>query len=158
MEVVIESTGVFTDAIGDSKSGKPGANVHITQGGSKKVIISAPATGEDATLVLGVNEGKYNPSNHHILSNASCTTNCVAPLAKVIHDNFGIKTALMSTMESRVPGWGCSPNLGGQLGIEIVEFNSSFISRIKACLYVSFDFTFPPGNSHFKPKCLFLFL
>ena len=98
VDIVIESTGVFTDKVG--KDGKPGAVDHITRGGAKKVIISAPAKGEDLTIVLGVNEGMYDPSKHHVLSNASCTTNCLAPAAKVIHDNFNIKRGLMTTIHS----------------------------------------------------------
>ncbi len=90
-EVVIESTGIFTNA--------QKAAAHL-QGGARKVIISAPATNEDITLVLGVNETKYNPKDHTIVSNASCTTNCVAPLAKVLHDQFGITRCLMSTIHS----------------------------------------------------------
>lgn len=91
VDIVIESTGIFTDA---SK-----AAGHI-KGGAKKVIISAPAKGEDLTVVLGVNDGDYDPSKHNVLSNASCTTNCVAPMAKVLHDSFGIEHALMSTIHS----------------------------------------------------------
>ncbi|MBI4311245.1 MAG: aldehyde dehydrogenase, partial [Chloroflexi bacterium] len=79
VDIVIESTGVFTDA---AKAGD-----HI-KGGAKKVIISAPATGEDMTIVLGVNEKHYDPKRHNIISNASCTTNCVATMVKVLHDNF----------------------------------------------------------------------
>jgi glyceraldehyde 3-phosphate dehydrogenase len=90
-ELVIESTGVFTDA--DKAAGH-------TKGGAKKVIISAPASGEDQTLVLGVNDTVFAPGKHTIVSNASCTTNCVAPLAKVLHDNFTIKHGLMSTVHS----------------------------------------------------------
>lgn len=90
-EVVIESTGLFTKA---EDAGK-----HI-RGSVKKVIISAPAKGEDVTIVLGVNEGMYDAEKHHIISNASCTTNCLAPVAKVIHDNFVIKNALMNTIHS----------------------------------------------------------
>jgi glyceraldehyde 3-phosphate dehydrogenase len=90
-EVVIESTGRFTSAEGASK--------HLRDG-VKKVIISAPAKGEDVTIVLGVNEQVYDPANHHIISNASCTTNCLAPVAKVIHEKFGIKNALMNTIHS----------------------------------------------------------
>jgi len=90
-DVVIESTGRFTKA---EDAGK-----HL--GGSvKKVIISAPAKGEDVTIVLGVNEGMYDADNHHIISNASCTTNCLAPVAKVIHETFRIKNALMNTIHS----------------------------------------------------------
>lgn len=90
-DIVIESTGIFTKA---EDAGK-----HL--GGSvKKVIISAPAKGEDVTIVLGVNEGMYNADLHHIISNASCTTNCLAPVAKVIHETFGIKNALMNTIHS----------------------------------------------------------
>ena len=89
--LVIESTGLFTDA---SK-----AAAHL-QGGAKKVIISAPAKGEDITLVLGVNENVYDPRTHNIISNASCTTNCLAPAAKVLNDTFGIERGLMNTIHS----------------------------------------------------------
>src|SRR5512142_3118880 len=81
VDIVIESTGKFTDA--------DKARAHITAG-AKKVLISAPAKKEDVTIVLGVNEEKYDPAKHNIISNASCTTNCLAPVAKVINDNFGI--------------------------------------------------------------------
>ena len=91
VDLVVESTGLFTDA--EKASG------HLA-GGAKKVIISAPAKGEDVTVVLGVNEGDYDPARHNIVSNASCTTNCVAPMAKVLHDSFGIEHALMSTIHS----------------------------------------------------------
>ena len=90
-DIVIESTGRFTNA---ADAGK-----HL-RGSVKKVIISAPAKGEDVTIVLGVNEDMYDSANHHIISNASCTTNCLAPVAKVIHDSFGIKNALMNTIHS----------------------------------------------------------
>lgn len=90
-EIVIESTGRFTKA--------EDANKHM-RGSVKKVIISAPAKNEDVTIVLGVNENMYDPANHHIISNASCTTNCLAPVAKVIHEKFGIKNALMNTIHS----------------------------------------------------------
>lgn len=90
-EVVIESTGRFTKA--------EDARKHL-RGTVKKVIISAPAKEEDVTIVLGVNEDMYDAANHHIISNASCTTNCLAPVAKVIHDNFNIKNALMNTIHS----------------------------------------------------------
>jgi glyceraldehyde 3-phosphate dehydrogenase len=89
--IVIESTGLFTDA---SK-----AAPHI-KGGAKKVIISAPAKEEDITIVLGVNEAKYDPKKHHIISNASCTTNCLAPVVKVLHQNFGLVKGLMTTIHS----------------------------------------------------------
>lgn len=89
--IVVESTGRFTDA---SK-----AKAHITAG-AKKVIISAPAKGEDITIVMGVNEDKYEADKHHVLSNASCTTNCLAPFAKVINDKFGIESGLMTTVHS----------------------------------------------------------
>ncbi len=92
IEIVVESTGFFTDA---SK-----AAAHKDGGGTKKVIISAPAKGEDFTVVLGVNEDRYDPGKHHVMSNASCTTNCVAPLAKVLNDNFTINSALMSTIHA----------------------------------------------------------
>ena len=100
VSIVIESTGVFTDAKGDPAKGKSGARVHIEKGGAKKVIISAPAKNEDITIVLGVNDDKYNPSTHHVISNASCTTNCLAPAAKVVHDNFNIQHAMMTTVHS----------------------------------------------------------
>lgn len=90
-EVVIEATGRFTNASDAAK--------HL-KGSVKKVIISAPAKGEDVTIVLGVNGEIYDPSKHHIISNASCTTNCLAPVAKVIHEEFGIKNALMNTIHS----------------------------------------------------------
>src|SRR3982750_3943798 len=90
-EIVIESTGRFTKAEDASK--------HL-RGSVKKVIISAPAKGEDITIVLGVNEQMYDPAAHNIISNASCTTNCLAPVAKVIHEKFGIKTAQMTTIHS----------------------------------------------------------
>ncbi len=100
VDIVIESTGIFTDAIGDPAKGKAGANVHIQKGGAKKVIISAPAKNEDITLVMGVNEDKYDPAKHHILSNASCTTNCLAPAAKIVNDLFKIQYATMTTIHS----------------------------------------------------------
>ena len=90
-EIVIESTGRFTKAEDAAK--------HL-RGSVKKVIISAPAKGEDVTIVLGVNDEMYDPANHKIISNASCTTNCLAPVAKVIHEKFGIKNALMNTIHS----------------------------------------------------------
>ena len=100
VDIVVESTGIFTDAVGEPEKGKPGANVHINSGGAKKVIISAPAKNEDLTIVLGVNEEKYDPKTHHVLSNASCTTNCLAPAAKVINDKFKILYAVMTTIHS----------------------------------------------------------
>ena len=102
-EIVVESTGLFTlKKDGVNKKGKTvkGAENHITKGGAKKVIISAPAQGEDITIVLGVNENKYDPKNHHVVSNASCTTNCLAPAAKVVNDSFGIVKGLMTTVHS----------------------------------------------------------
>ena len=100
VDIVIESTGIFTDALGDPEKGKPGANAHIKGGGAKKVIISAPAKKEDITIVLGVNEDKYDPKNHHVISNASCTTNCLAPAAKVVNDAFTIQSGMMTTIHS----------------------------------------------------------
>ncbi len=100
VDIVIESTGIFTDSVGDIGKGKPGANVHIQKGGAKKVIISAPAKNEDITIVLGVNDGKYNPAVHNVISNASCTTNCLAPVAKIVQDNFGIVSGVMTTIHS----------------------------------------------------------
>lgn len=90
-DIVVESTGLFTDATK--------AAAHL-QGGAKKVIISAPAKNEDITIVMGVNEEKYDPAQHKILSNASCTTNCLAPVAKVLHQKFGIRRGLMTTVHS----------------------------------------------------------
>jgi len=90
-DVVIESTGIFTDATK--------AQAHI-DGGAKKVIISAPGKNEDFTVVLGVNDGDYDPANHHIISNASCTTNCLGPMAKVLHEEFGIVKGLMTTIHA----------------------------------------------------------
>ncbi|MEJ5314282.1 type I glyceraldehyde-3-phosphate dehydrogenase [Anaerolinea thermophila] len=99
VDIVIESTGVFTDALGDPAKGKAGANAHL-QAGAKKVIISAPAKNEDITIVMGVNDDKYDPAKHHIVSNASCTTNCLAPAAKVVHEKFHILNAVMVTIHS----------------------------------------------------------
>jgi glyceraldehyde 3-phosphate dehydrogenase len=92
VDIVIESTGRFTKA--------DDARKHIDGGGAKKVIISAPAKGEDITIVMGVNDEAYDPAAHHILSNASCTTNCVAPMAKVLLDNFGIVRGFMTTIHA----------------------------------------------------------
>jgi glyceraldehyde 3-phosphate dehydrogenase len=92
VDIVIESTGHFTNA--------DDARKHIDGGGAKKVIISAPAKGEDATFVMGVNDGDYDPAAHNVVSNASCTTNCVAPLAKVLHDSFGIVKGFMTTIHA----------------------------------------------------------
>jgi glyceraldehyde 3-phosphate dehydrogenase len=103
VEIVIESTGLFTlKEDGVNKKGKAvkGAVNHITSGGAKKVIISAPAEGEDITIVMGVNEEKYDPKTHHVVSNASCTTNCLAPAVKVVHDKYVIKRAFMTTIHS----------------------------------------------------------
>ncbi|KJK59044.1 type I glyceraldehyde-3-phosphate dehydrogenase [Saccharothrix sp. ST-888] len=90
-DVVIESTGIFTKA--------EAAKKHVTAG-AKKVIISAPATDEDVTIVMGVNDDKYDPANHTVISNASCTTNCVAPLAKVLNESFGIVKGMMTTVHA----------------------------------------------------------
>lgn len=100
VDIVIESTGIFTDAIGDPAKGKAGARIHIEKGGAKKVIITAPAKNEDITLVLGVNDKSYDSAKHHVVSNASCTTNCLAPAAKVVHDKFGILHGMMTTIHS----------------------------------------------------------
>ncbi len=103
VEIVIESTGVFTvKEDGVNKKGKmvKGAINHITRGGAKKVIISAPAEGEDLTVVLGVNEDMYDPQKHHVISNASCTTNCLAPAVKVVHDRFHILRGFMTTVHA----------------------------------------------------------
>ncbi|MFI9120750.1 type I glyceraldehyde-3-phosphate dehydrogenase [Streptomyces bikiniensis] len=91
VDVVIESTGIFTK--------KADAEKHLA-GGAKKVLISAPASDEDITIVMGVNQDKYDPANHHVISNASCTTNCVAPMAKVLDENFGIVKGLMTTVHA----------------------------------------------------------
>ena len=92
VDLVVESTGIFTNA--------QRASAHITGGGARKVIISAPATNEDITLVLGVNGDKYDPKQHNVVSNASCTTNCVAPIAKVLFQRLGMTRSLMSTIHS----------------------------------------------------------
>ncbi|MFC8434863.1 type I glyceraldehyde-3-phosphate dehydrogenase [Streptomyces sp. NPDC057253] len=91
VDIVVESTGIFTK--------KADAEKHIA-GGAKKVLISAPAKDEDITIVMGVNESKYDAANHHVISNASCTTNCVAPMAKVLDENFGIVKGLMTTVHA----------------------------------------------------------
>ncbi len=90
-DIVVESTGIFTDATK--------ARAHI-DGGAKKVIISAPGSNEDATFVMGVNHSDYDPANHHVISNASCTTNCLAPMAKALHDELGIVRGLMTTIHA----------------------------------------------------------
>lgn len=91
IDIILECTGLFTDA---SK-----AAAHL-QGGAKKVIISAPATNEDITIVMGVNEDKYDPKKHNIVSNASCTTNCIAPVVKTLNDNFGVNRGLLTTIHA----------------------------------------------------------
>jgi len=103
VDIVIEGTGLFTiKKDGVNKKGKTvkGAENHITSGGAKKVIITAPAEGEDLTIVFGVNEDKYDPKSHHVVSNASCTTNCLAPAAKVVHDAYTIKRGFMTTIHA----------------------------------------------------------
>ena len=92
VDVVIESTGLFTDATK--------ARIHIDKGGAKKVIISAPATNQDYTVVFGVNHKGYDPKKHNVISNASCTTNCFVPLAKVLNDSFGIERGMMTTIHA----------------------------------------------------------
>ncbi|HZV48385.1 MAG TPA: type I glyceraldehyde-3-phosphate dehydrogenase [Candidatus Dormibacteraeota bacterium] len=92
VEIVVESTGLFTDA--------RRAKVHIERGGARKVIISAPATNHDYTVVMGVNQAGYDPRTHHVISNGSCTTNCFVPLAKVLHDHFGIERGMMTTIHA----------------------------------------------------------
>ena len=92
VDIVVESTGLFTDATK--------ARVHIDRGGARKVIISAPATNQDFTVVMGVNHKAYDPAKHNIVSNASCTTNCFVPLAKVLHDSFGIQSGFMTTIHA----------------------------------------------------------
>jgi glyceraldehyde 3-phosphate dehydrogenase len=91
VDIVIESTGIFTD--------REKAGLHMTAG-AKKVIISAPAKGEDITICMGVNDDKYDPAKHHIISNASCTTNCLAPAAKIVNEKFGIEQGVMTTVHS----------------------------------------------------------
>ena len=98
VDIVIESTGVFKDA-----SVTPGPKSHINAG-AKKVVISAPAKNEDKTLVLGVNDHEYDPDKHHVVSNASCTTNCLAPAAKIVNDMYGIQKALMTTVHAFTNG------------------------------------------------------
>jgi glyceraldehyde 3-phosphate dehydrogenase len=95
VDIVLECTGIFKD--------RDRAALHL-EGGAKKVLISAPGKNMDATFVLGVNEDEYDPDSHHVISNASCTTNCLAPVAKVINDSFGIKRALMSTIHAYTNG------------------------------------------------------
>jgi glyceraldehyde 3-phosphate dehydrogenase len=92
IEIVVESTGLFTDA--------EKARAHIQGGGAKKVIISAPAKDEDFSVVIGVNESKYDPASHNVISNASCTTNCIAPVVKVLHEAFGVQKGFMNTIHS----------------------------------------------------------
>ena len=92
VDLVVESTGLFTDAAK--------ARVHIDKGGARKVIISAPATNQDYTVVMGVNHKGYDPARHNVISNASCTTNCFVPLAKVLHDSFGIERGMMTTIHA----------------------------------------------------------
>jgi glyceraldehyde 3-phosphate dehydrogenase len=91
VDIVVESTGIFTS--------KEKASLHLSAG-AKKVIISAPAKGEDITICIGVNQDKYDPANHHIISNASCTTNCLAPAAKVVNDKYGIEQGVMTTIHA----------------------------------------------------------
>ena len=95
VDIVLECTGIFKD--------RNTAGLHL-DAGAKKVVISAPGKNMDGTFVLGVNEDTYDPANHHVISNASCTTNCLAPVAKVIHEEFGIKRALMSTIHAYTNG------------------------------------------------------
>jgi glyceraldehyde 3-phosphate dehydrogenase len=92
VDIVVESTGKYTK--------RPDVIKHIEQGGAKKVIVSAPATDPDMTIVLGVNEETYDPAKHHVLSNASCTTNCLAPVVKVLHERFGVEKAFMTTIHA----------------------------------------------------------
>ncbi len=103
VEIVVESTGLFTvkkDGVDKKGRQTKGAENHITRGGAKKVIISAPAQDEDITIVMGVNDDQYDPAKHHVISNASCTTNCLAPAAKVVHDKFKIMRGLMVTIHA----------------------------------------------------------
>ena len=98
VDIVVEGTGIFRD--GKGTPDKPGANAHIDGGHAKKVIVTAPSKNEDLTVVLGVNDDAYVPGSHHIVSNASCTTNCLAPAVKVIHDKFTVVRGLMTTIHS----------------------------------------------------------
>jgi len=98
VEIVVESTGIFRDKY--TSGNKKGAESHIKEGGAKKVIISAPAKNEDITIVLGVNDALYDPAKHHVVSNASCTTNGLAPAVKVVHDKYKIENAFMTTIHS----------------------------------------------------------
>jgi glyceraldehyde 3-phosphate dehydrogenase len=103
VDIVVEGTGLFTiKQDGVNKKGKTvkGAENHITKGGAKKVIITAPAEGEDLTIVMGVNDNMYDPAKHHVVSNASCTTNCLAPAAKVVHDKYKIIRGFMTTIHA----------------------------------------------------------
>jgi glyceraldehyde 3-phosphate dehydrogenase len=103
VEIVVEGTGIFRlKKDGTDKKGRQvkGAENHITKGGAKKVIITAPAQGEDLTLVIGVNEDQYDPKSHHVVSNASCTTNCLAPAVKVVHDKYKIRRGFMTTVHA----------------------------------------------------------
>ena len=92
VELVVESSGLFNKA--------EQASLHIERGGAKKVIITAPAEDDDITICMGVNDGVYDPERHHVISNASCTTNCLAPVAKVLHDSFGIESGLLNTVHA----------------------------------------------------------
>ncbi len=107
VDVVIESTGFFTDAAK--------ARAHITGGGAKKVIISAPASNEDVTVVMGVNHTDYDPAAHDVISNASCTTNCLAPMAKALHEGVGIKQGLMTTVHSYTADQNLQDNIHSDL-------------------------------------------
>ena len=103
VDIVVESTGIFTvKSDGVNKKGKAvkGAENHITKGGAKKVIISSPAEGEDLTVVLGVNDNQYDPAKHHVVSNASCTTNGLAPAVKVVNDKYKIVRGFMTTIHA----------------------------------------------------------
>ena len=92
VEIVVESTGKWTK--------RPDVIKHIEKGGAKKVVVSAPATDPDLTVVIGVNEKAYDPAKHHLLSNASCTTNCLAPVVKILHENFGVEKGFMTTIHA----------------------------------------------------------
>jgi glyceraldehyde 3-phosphate dehydrogenase len=107
VDVVIESTGFFTDA--------DKARAHITGGGAKKVIISAPGSNEDVTVVMGVNHTDYDPAAHDVISNASCTTNCLAPMAKALHEGVGIKQGLMTTVHSYTADQNLQDNIHSDL-------------------------------------------
>ena len=131
VDYVVESTGLFTDAVK--------AKAHI-EAGAKKVIISAPAKNEDITIVMGVNDGNYDPSSHNIVSNASCTTNCLAPVAKVLHDGYGIVKGLMTTIHAytndqkhpRLPSQGPPAGSRAAAGLSMIPTTTGAAKAVSA--------------------------